>query len=243
MDEARFIQKVKEKVNYHHEETINGHKKIIKGNEKRIDELNNLVKKLYEAFATGKISDKHFERLLIEYDREQQELEKTVEKLQNEIDSYKNDNLKVDKFITLVKKYTDFTELTTPMLNEFIEKIVVHETEIFEDERKQKIEIYFNFIGAFDIPADIITPEEIEEEKRLIEEKEAKEKRRKELARARYERRKREKREFTERKKAGLLTFEEIEQDKRRREKANENLRQWRQKKALEMEMKKQNIV
>ncbi len=243
IDEARFIQKVKEKVNYHHEETINGHKKIIKRNEKRIDELNNLVKKLYEAFATGKILDKHFERLLMEYDREQQELEKTVEKLQNEIDTYKNDNLKVDKFITLVKKYTDFTELTTPMLNEFIEKIVVHETEIFEDERKQKIEIYFNFIGAFDIPADIITPEEIEEEKRLIEEKEAKEKRRKELARARYEKRKREKREFTERKKAGLLTLEEIEQDKRRREKANENLRQWRQKKALEMEMKKQNIV
>lgn len=231
MDKERFIKKAKETICIQQEEVVKENKRILNKYKRRIDELDSLIKKLYESFAKGKIPDKHFERLLNEYDQEQKELEKKAEQLQSEIDIFNQDNVKVEKFISLVKKYTDFTELTTPMLNEFIEKIIVYEAEKTEEGRKQKIDIYFNFIGAFHVPPDIITPEEIEEEKRLREEEEEKERRRKERAQARNERLKMKRQEFEKRKKAGLLTPEEIKQDNLRREKRNEWFRQWRKRK------------
>ena len=68
-----------------------------------------------------------------------------------------------------------------------------------------------NFIGQFEVPAEIITPMELEEQRRIQEEQAAKEKRLKESEQERYEKRKQEAREFTERMKAGLLTPEEQE--------------------------------
>lgn len=234
VDEDRFVDKVREMSCVWRGETIKEHKKVINQSKKRINELNNLVKKLYESYAMGKIPDKHFERLLAEYDCEQEELESTIVRLENEVDTYDANNMKADKFIELVKRYTDFTELTTPMLNEFIEKIIVHEAEKSVNGRQQKIDIYFNFIGAFSVPSDIVTPEEIKDAERLIEEKNMEEKRREELKRARYERQKKARHEFSARKKAGLLTAEEIMKENIRKEKANERLRQWRKKKMIE---------
>ena len=52
-----------------------------------------------------------------------------------------------------MKRYTDFSELTTPMLNEFIEKVIVHEGEGRGNDRRQRIDIYLNFIGAFEVLA------------------------------------------------------------------------------------------
>ena len=135
--------------------------------------------------------------------------------------------LKTDQFIRLVKRYTDFSELTTPVLNEFIEKVIVYEGEGRGNDRRQRIDIYLNFIGAFEVPAHIVTPAEVEEQRRQQEEQAAKEARSKELKKARYEKRKAEKREFTARKKAGLLTPEEserLEAHKSRKKIAREKL-------------------
>ena len=72
-----------------------------------------------------------------------------------------------------MKRYTDFSELTTPMLNEFIEKVVVHKGEGRGNDRRQRIDIYLNFIGAFEVPEYIVTPAEQEaEEKRLAHNRE-----------------------------------------------------------------------
>ena len=61
----------------------------------------------------------------------------------------------------LAKKYTDFSVLTTPMINEFIDRIVVHAPDKSGGERVQEIEIYLKFIGKFDVPLPEPTPEEI----------------------------------------------------------------------------------
>jgi site-specific DNA recombinase len=61
--------------------------------------------------------------------------------------------VQIDKFVRLVKKYWDFEELTTPMLNDFIEKVVIHEAEVGRTkDRTQQVDIYFNFIGNFVLP-------------------------------------------------------------------------------------------
>ncbi len=56
--------------------------------------------------------------------------------------------------MALVDRYTSFDELTTPTLNEFVEKVVVHEREsIGRYTRKQRVDVYFNFIGLVELPA------------------------------------------------------------------------------------------
>ena len=187
-----------------------------------------LVKKLYEANATGKLNDRHFERLMSEYDSEQAALEVTMSELQGKIDAWSEDSLKTDRFIELVKRYTDFSELTTPMLNEFIERVIVHEGEGRGSTRRMRVDIHLNFIGAFEVPADIVTPMELEEQRRIQEEQAAKDKQARELYQERYERRKQEKREFTARKKAGLLTPEELKAENERLEKKREWFKAWR---------------
>ncbi len=94
---------------------------------KRISELDTIIKKLYESLALGKITDERFDSLIKEYEDEQNNLWEAAEEAKRLLSSFEEDNEKVDSFVELAQKYTDFTELTTPMINEFIEKIIVNE--------------------------------------------------------------------------------------------------------------------
>lgn len=230
-NEAEFIERVREASDQRQEEAVKGSKTQLAKAKRRHKELDGLVKKLYEANATGKLPDKHFTRLLAEYDEEQAALEASMKEWQEQIDNWNADKLKTEKFIELVKRYTDFSELTTPMLNEFIEKVVVHEaTGGRGNSRRQRLDIYLNFIGAFEVPAHIVTPMEEEAERRRQEEQAAKETQSRELEKARYEKRKQEKRDFTARKKAGLLTPEEQAEEEKRSAKKREQNQAWREK-------------
>ena len=229
-NETDFIQRVQEAWGLRQEESIKDYRQRLTQAKKRHTELNGLIKKLYEGNATGRIPDKHFDRLLAEYDEEQTILEAEIAECQEHLDNWTADRLKTDQFIELTKRYTDFTELTTPMLNEFIEKVIVHEGEGRGNSRRQRLDIYLNFIGTFEVPAEIVTPTELEEQRREQEEKAAREERSKELAQIRYEKRKQDKRDFTARKKAGLLTPEEQEAEDIRMAKCREAQREWRAK-------------
>ena len=229
-NETDFIQRVQEAWGLRQEESIKEYRQRLTQAKKRYTELNGLIKKLYEGNATGRIPDKHFDRLLAEYDEEQIILEAEIAECQEHLDNWTADKLKTDQFIELTKRYTDFTELTTPMLNEFIEKVIVHEGEGRGNSRRQRLDIYLNFIGTFEVPAEIVTPMELEEQRREQEEQAAREERSKELAQIRYEKRKQDKRDFTARKKAGLLTPEEQEAEDIRMAKCREAQKEWRAK-------------
>ena len=229
-NETDFIQRVQEAWGLRQEESIKEYRQRLTQAKKRYTELNGLIKKLYEGNATGRIPDKHFDRLLAEYDEEQTILEAEIAECQEHLDNWTADRLKTDQFIELTKRYTDFTELTTPMLNEFIEKVIVHEGEGRGNSRRQRLDIYLNFIGTFEVPAEIVTPMELEEQRREQEEQAAREERSKELAQIRYEKRKQDKRDFTARKKAGLLTPEEQEAEDIRMAKCREAQKEWRAK-------------
>ena len=151
-DEQAFIDKVQQTSTVQMAEIQREKKRRLAEATERNGELNTLIKKLYEGNAIGKIPDKHFERLLSDYDSEQTALETEIEGLKAQIDSFNEENTKADKFIAVVRRYTDFTELTTSMLNEFIEKVVVHEATGGRTDRKQKIDVYFNFVGQVELP-------------------------------------------------------------------------------------------
>lgn len=165
-NEAEFIRQVREASAIRQTETARSHKKQIAKEQKRVDELNTLIRKIYEDNVSGKLTDKRFALLSAEYEREQAELEQAIKTLQTELDSFDSDTVRADKFIEIVKKYTDFTELTAPMIHEYVEKIVVHEADKSSGERTQKVDIYLNFIGKFDVPVPEPTPEEIAAEEK-----------------------------------------------------------------------------
>ena len=90
---------------------------------------------------------------MTEYDTEQSSLEQRISELETATERISTKAVQIDKFVRLVKKYRDFEELTTPMLNDFIEKVVIHEAEGGRTkDRTQQVDIYFNFIGNFVLP-------------------------------------------------------------------------------------------
>ena len=169
-NEKEFVKKVREASDVQQEATMKEYRRRLGKAKRRHEELDDLVKKLYESFATGKIPEKHFDRLLSGYDNEQTALEAEMQELQTGLDRYGADSVRADRFLELVKRYTDFSELTTPMLNEFIEKVVVHEADKSTGDRVQKVDIYLNFIGAFTVPkmeAALTAEQEAREQRKL----------------------------------------------------------------------------
>ena len=164
-DEKEFIRIVRDAASAGQEQTAREQKKRLRQVEKRIAELDELIRKLYEGNATGKIPDKHFNRLLVEYDTEQNALEQEAAELKEGITAQAEDGMRAQRFVSLVRRYTNFDELTAPMLNEFIEKVVVHEADKSTGDRRQKVDIYFNFIGCFVPPKPEVILTAVEEAK------------------------------------------------------------------------------
>jgi len=168
-NEAEFVEKVRAASNLRQESEVKESKKRLGKAKRRCDELDTLVKKLYETYALGKLPENHFDRMLAEYDVEQAALRQEIADLQGLIDNYAANSARADKFIEIVRRYTEFSELTVPMLNEFVEKVIIHEGDRSSGRRVQKVEVHMNFIGDFEIGPVEKSAEETEAEQKLDE--------------------------------------------------------------------------
>ena len=162
-DEAGFVKQIREASEVQQDETAKAYRKNLNKAQKRVAELNTLIRKIYEDSALGRLSDKRFEILSAEYEQEQEELEKSITEMQAALDNFNADSMRADKFIELTKRYQDFSELTTPMINEFIEKIIIYEAVHIDGERVQDVDVYLNFIGKYELPPQELTEEEEQE--------------------------------------------------------------------------------
>lgn len=118
----------------------------------RVGKLDTFIQKLYEDNVEGKISDERFATLSKSYEDEQAMLKNRIVELEKEIASEKEKALNFEHFMVLVKKYTDAQELTAEMLREFVEKVYVHQTEVIDGQKQQRIRIIWNCIGEFNTP-------------------------------------------------------------------------------------------
>ena len=168
-NEKEFVEKVREHSILQQKSEVKTLQKQLAKQQKRCKELDGVIKKLYEEYALGKMPEKRYELLSAEYEQEQAGLEESIAKTQADLDVYNADTDNLEQFMELASKYTDFSELTTPMINEFIDKILVHEGDRSSGERVQEVEIFFKFIGRFEVPQPEPTLEEIEAEKKRIE--------------------------------------------------------------------------
>lgn len=165
-NEAAFIQRVREEAALQQETAVKENRRKLTKSKRRREEISCLIKKLYESYAADKIPENHFSELLTGYDSEQKNLDTEIERLQAEIDRYNTDSVRANRFLELVKRHTEFNELTPTILNEFIEKVVVHEAVKIEGKRTMQVDIYLNFIGKFDLPEQEDKQEETAEKKR-----------------------------------------------------------------------------
>lgn len=152
-DEKEFVEQLKAQYELQCEKDNTDDKKELLEAKRRMMDLDDLIKGLYENFTLGRLPERQFNRLMTEYDTEQSNLEQRISELETATERISTKAVQIDKFVRLVKKYRDFEELTTPMLNDFIEKVVIHEAEGGRTkDRTQQVDIYFNFIGNFVLP-------------------------------------------------------------------------------------------
>lgn len=152
-DEQEFVEQLKAQYELQCEKDNTDDKKELLEAKRRMMDLDDLIKGLYENFTLGRLPERQFNRLMTEYDTEQSSLEQRISELETATERISTKAVQIDKFVRLVKKYRDFEELTTPMLNDFIEKVVIHEAEGGRTkDRTQQVDIYFNFIGNFVLP-------------------------------------------------------------------------------------------
>jgi len=169
-NEAEFINIIRETSAIQQGEALKSSKRQISKNEKRITELDTLFKKTYEDFAAGRLTEKRFALLSDGYENEQAVLEKETAELRAALEQFDSDSLRADKFLELARRYTDFSELTPTIINEFVDKVVVYEADKSSGKRTQRVDISLNFIGQFILPvteADQAAEAEAEEKRAM----------------------------------------------------------------------------
>ena len=166
-DRTEFIHTVQETQVAQQSADISKKRRRLAAAQKRAGELEKLICKIYEDNALGKLPDARYRALDAQYAKEQDALEIEIAELEKAVTGYEQSQKSAEKFIALIDKYENFDTLTNTMLNEFVEKILVHErSRKGSQDTTQEIEIYFNFLGRY-IPPSLqpvpLTPEEQEE--------------------------------------------------------------------------------
>lgn len=120
--------------------------------QRRMKELDKLFQRIYEDNVSGKISDERFEKLSCGYEAEQKDLQEKADALQAELTGQEEQAMSLDRFLATVKKYTEVKEMTPTVLNEFVEKIIVHAPDKSSGKRVQQVEIHYKCVGVIELP-------------------------------------------------------------------------------------------
>ena len=174
-DNEAFIRSIQNEMEEKEKVEIERQRARLIDNKARIQELERLMCRIYEDMILEKIPSSRYEILNSQYETEQRALSTEIKELEQQVSRYEKETDRARKFISLINRYENFDELTNTMINEFVEKIIIHERDRKGSQNsKQQIEIYFNFIGNYEPPKEELTEEErlkLEEEERKINER------------------------------------------------------------------------
>ena len=174
-DNEAFIHSIQNEMEEKEKAHIEKKKIRLTESQNRLQELERLMCRIYEDMILNKIPNNRYEILNNQYETEQLTLSKEIKDLELVISRYEKETDKARKFISLISRYENFDNLTNTMINEFVKKIIIHERDRKGSQTsKQKIEIYFNFIGNYEVPKEELSEEErskLEEEERKINER------------------------------------------------------------------------
>jgi DNA invertase Pin-like site-specific DNA recombinase len=164
--EGLFVRAVSNKSTAEQAKEIASKRKALEQHGKRIKELDMLFQRLYEDNVANRIADERFLQLSAVYESEQAALKQEAAKFEVELTEEKQAATNTERFLTLVRSYTEIDALSPTNLNEFIEKIVIHAPDKSSGHRQQKVEIYYNFVGILDLPSEDEMVEYLKDRKR-----------------------------------------------------------------------------
>ena len=174
-ERAEFVRVVQEAQSSQQTSEVKKQRTRLATSKQRVSELEVLLCKIYEDNVLGKLPDARYAVLDAQYAKEQAALTAEIATLEKAVGDYEKHEKSADRFIALIDKYQNFDKLTNTMLNEFVDKILVHErARKGSRETTQEVEIFFNFVGRFVPPAFAeveLTPEELEEIRKREERK------------------------------------------------------------------------
>ena len=148
---AEFEALVKKSLAMQQTDKTKKQQKRIPQNTTRLEQIDKVLNKLYEDNALGTIPQDRYEQMSQKYSEEYYSLKAELEQLREQLSAFENAGGRAQKFVKLIDRYADFTDLTPTILNEFISRIEVHERD--KKRAKQAIQhigIYFNHIGRFE---------------------------------------------------------------------------------------------
>ena len=155
-DEDEFVRLVmRNKLNARMAEQEQAKRQLEK-QERRILELDSIIQRLYEDHVIGKLTAERFVKMSAGYEQEQADLKNSVKELRELVSTMETEEVNIQSFLKIVKKYTEPTELTPLLLHEFVEKIVVHAPDRSSGQRVQQIDVHYNFIGEIDLSPEYI---------------------------------------------------------------------------------------
>lgn len=157
--EDEFVKVVSEYSKQAMQSQIDAYQSEVRSLTARDKELDRIFERLYEDNLSGKISDERFQRMSANYDNEQKDLRERLTLLSDLLDELNRKSSSTEKFVNAVRRYTRVKKLTARMVSELIEHIEVHHTEKVDGVKTQKLVIYYNCIGAIEIPDDVPIPE------------------------------------------------------------------------------------
>ena len=146
-DQDAFLKKLEQQNQAQFSKDNKRQRQQLQKDEHRFKEIDSIIQKLYEDNLLGKISDERFVKLSQAYEEEQHQLQTSVSDLTEKLAKQQEDSLNISKFMARISKYTKLPELTVEIVNELIDKIVIHKPTGTKRNRIIQIYIYYNFIG------------------------------------------------------------------------------------------------
>ncbi|MEY8410424.1 DUF4368 domain-containing protein [Lachnospiraceae bacterium 62-26] len=127
-------------------------RKALSGAQKRMEDLDKIIQRLYEDSVLGRLSELRFQKLSAQYESEQAEIRQLAVSLEREIENEAGQIADVGRFLKLADRYSDLQELDASTVNELIHRIVIHSPEKIGGRKHVTIEIYFTYVGKIRIP-------------------------------------------------------------------------------------------
>ena len=146
--EKQFMQMIQQKAGKAGKEALRKLKREQAAGEKRLEEIDRIINRLYEDKVTGDLTAERFSRMLATYEEEQANLRARLKVVRSTIAVEHETTDGAEHFIRLVKQFSEITELTNEIVATFIEKVEVHKAVVVEGKKKQDITVYYNFIGS-----------------------------------------------------------------------------------------------
>ena len=146
-DQDAFVKKLEQQSQAQFSKDNKRQQLQLQKDDHRFKEIDRIIQQLYEDNLLGKISDERFVKLSQTYEEEQKQLQASISDLTEKLAKQQEDSLNISKFMTRISKYTELPKLTVEIVNELIDKIVIHKPIGTKRNRIIQIDIYYNFIG------------------------------------------------------------------------------------------------